>query len=88
VCQSVRWAPSPRLLHIRLMQSSPRLRYASVEHVLERAYSPIEIAIALSRSGFVCRGVHCPNSMRRASRCLPRLVVVAQRVPSQPVYRT
>jgi hypothetical protein len=86
VCQKVRWEPAQRLLHIRIVQSSPRCPYPTVEHLVERAYSPAEVAAALSLAGFIIRGVHHPRSIRRASRCLPRLVVVAQRRKLQPVH--
>jgi SAM-dependent methyltransferase len=37
VCQSVRWEPSRRLLHIRIAHSSRRCRYPTVECLVERA---------------------------------------------------
>lgn len=78
VGQRVRWEPSRRLLHIRIVQSSPRCRYPTVEQFVERAYSPAEVGTALSRAGFIIRGVLNPASTRRVSRCLPRILVVAQ----------
>jgi SAM-dependent methyltransferase len=84
VCQRVRWEPARQLLHIRIVQSRPGCRYPTVERLVERAYSPSEVATALSRAGFIIRGVHHPRSSRRAWRRLPRLVVVAQRPHSKP----
>lgn len=85
VCQRIHWEPRRRLLHIRFVQSSPRCRYPTVERLVERAYSPAEVATALSRAGFIIRGVHNPASTRRVSRCLPRILVVAQRRPLEQV---
>ncbi len=82
VCQRIRWEPWQRLLHIHIVQSSPRCRYPTVERLVERAYSPGEIGTALSCAGFIVRGVHNPESAHRVSRCLPRMLVVAQRRPS------
>jgi SAM-dependent methyltransferase len=78
ICQRIRWEPRRRLLRIRIVQTSRFCRYPVIEQMVERAYSPAEVGTALFRAGFIIRGVHTPESTRRASHCVPRLVVVAQ----------
>jgi SAM-dependent methyltransferase len=80
VTQHVRWEPHRRLFHIHVVHSGARRACLTVERHWERARSPVEIAQALYDAGLQLRGVHDPLTLRPATRCLPRLLVLAQRV--------
>jgi SAM-dependent methyltransferase len=77
VTQYIRWDPSSRtvstLVSIRSRSTPGRI----LEVYRERAYSPDEIGKALLEAGFVIRGIHDATTLAMASRCEPRIIVVA-----------
>jgi SAM-dependent methyltransferase len=74
VTQSIRLDPIRKLLSIFVSISSPDLGGPIIERHTERVYSPQELGRALHEAGFVIRGIH-----GAASRCPPRVVVVARK---------
>jgi hypothetical protein len=50
-----------------------------VEQITERAYSAAELGKWLSEAGFVIRGAHDEATLRVATDCPPRIIVVAQK---------
>lgn len=79
VQQLIRWDPAHRLLTVSVVVESRRGSPRSLERHIERAYAPAEMAHCLFRAGFRIRGVHEASTLRFATHCSPRLVVVAQR---------
>ena len=77
VLQHIRW--DGRRLSIRLVFRSPRARFSTVEEHRERAYSPSEVGRALLDSGFIIKGVVDFASLRTATECPPRVIVVAMK---------
>lgn len=79
VTHRLRWIPSRRMLLYRVVVREPQYSAGHVELHRERAYWPQEIAAWLSDAGFILRDVLDWTTMRRATRCHGRIVVVAQR---------
>ncbi len=77
--QDIRWEPRRKLLSIFVsMRSADRPRPILEVH-RERTYSPGEIGRALHEAGFVSRGIHDAATLATASRCPPRIIVVARK---------
>ena len=79
VTQHIRWDPTRRQVSILVSVRSRSTPRRILEADRERAYSPAEIGKALLEAGFVIRGVHDATTLRMASRCAPRIVVVARK---------
>jgi SAM-dependent methyltransferase len=79
VLQRVRWSPRRRLLSIIVVLHSPRSSLSTLEVHRERAYSLREVGRWLLDAGFVIRGIHDAATLRVASECPPRIIVVAQK---------
>ena len=96
VLQQIRWSPRRRLLSIIVVLHSPRSRLSTLEVHRERAYSLREVGRWLFDAGFVIRGIHDAATLRVASGCPPRIIIVAQKHPhvnpqevccEAPIYR-
>jgi SAM-dependent methyltransferase len=77
--QRIQWNPWRRILSISVAMTSPLCRSSTVELHRERAYSPIEAGRWLLDAGFLIRGVHDATTLRFASTCPPRVIIVAQK---------
>ncbi len=76
--QQIRWEPRRRILsgHILVLSSgTPRV---IVEEHRERAYTLAEVGRWLMEAGFAIRGVHDEATLRHASVCPPRAIVIAR----------
>lgn len=80
--QHVTWTPARRALSVLLVHQSRASRPLELEVHEERAWAPDELAGALRRAGFLVRAVHDAITLRAATRCPPRLLVLAQRLPA------
>jgi SAM-dependent methyltransferase len=83
VLQRIHWSPRRRILSIIAVLHSPRSQLSTLEVHRERAYSLREVGRWLLDAGFVIRGIHDAATLRVASGCPPRIIVVAQKHPRQ-----
>jgi SAM-dependent methyltransferase len=79
--QRIRWNPAERILSIVVIIRSPFSSGSTLEAHRERAYSPVEVGRWLMDAGFVIRGIHDAATLRIATGCPPRIIVVAQKRP-------
>ena len=79
--QRIRWNPGQRILSISVIIRSPFSTVSKFEVHRERAYSPIEVGRWLMDAGFIIRGMHDAATLRIASGCPPRIIVIAQKRP-------
>jgi SAM-dependent methyltransferase len=79
VRQQIRWEPAERLLTIAMYTRPRGWSRWTIELHRERAYTPEEIGQGLVDSGFAIRGVHDATTLRPASGCPPRVVVIARK---------
>jgi SAM-dependent methyltransferase len=77
--QSIHWHPASGMLSIAVIVDSARGEPPIMELHRERAYAPAQMTHCLLDAGFVIRGVHDAQTLRPATRCSPRLIVVAQK---------
>ena len=75
--QQIRWNPLKSLLSISVTIRRPKCQDTIVELHRERAYCPIEVSRWLADTGFIVRGVHDAVTLRVATVCPPRIIVVA-----------
>jgi SAM-dependent methyltransferase len=79
IVQTIRWDPERRLLRGAVLHFLAERPAPIVETYLERGYAPGEIGEALRGARLVTRGVHDAVTLDPASRCAPRLRIVAQK---------
>jgi SAM-dependent methyltransferase len=79
VTQRIEWKPLQRMLAINVTVGSPRSPLPITELHRERAYSPSDVGHWLLDLGFVIRGVHDATTLRPASDCPPRVIIIAKR---------
>jgi SAM-dependent methyltransferase len=81
VLQQIRWDRRRRLLSIVVILRSPGVPLSTMEVHQERSYSPAEVGRWLRDAGLVIRGVYDEATLRVATGCPPRIVVLAQKCP-------
>lgn len=79
--QHIRWNPWQRILSIFVVMDSPSSKVSTLEAHRERAYSPAEVGRWLMDGGFLIRGVHDAATLRIATGCPQRIIVVARKKP-------
>jgi len=79
--QRIRWNPRQRILSIYVIIRSPSSEVLSLEAHRERAYSPVEVGRWLMDAGFIIRGVHDAATLRVATGCPQRIIILAQKKP-------
>jgi SAM-dependent methyltransferase len=77
--QRIRWNPWQRILSIFVVMDSPSSKVSTLEAHRERAYSPAEVGRWLMDAGFIMRGVHDAVTLRMATGCPQRVIVVARK---------
>lgn len=77
--QRIRWNPAQKMLSIVVILRSPFSRTRMLEAHRERAYSPGEVGRWLLDAGFILRGVHDAATLRIATGCPQRIIVVARK---------
>jgi SAM-dependent methyltransferase len=77
--QQVRWEPRRRLIHISAVHRRSGSCRPLTEKITERAYGAVELGKWLAWAGFTIRGVHDEATLRIATNCPPRIIVVAQK---------
>jgi SAM-dependent methyltransferase len=77
--QRIRWNPGQKILSIVVSVRSPFSRVSSLEAHRERAYAPLEVGRWLMDADFIIRGVHDAATLRIATSCTPRMIVIAQK---------
>ena len=82
--QHLRWEPRSRSIFVRIVRRHSRFLPPSVELHRERPYSPHEIASTLLNAGFRIRVVLDARTLRSATTCPPRLIILAQKRMSKP----
>lgn len=75
----LRWDGPARLLRITIVHGARRPGPAQVELYLGKGYAPLEVARLLRAAGLEPVAIHDPDTLRPASGCPPRVVVVARR---------
>ena len=79
--QRIRWNPWRRILSISVVIRSPFSTASTLEVHRERAYAPVEVGRWLMDAGFLIRGVHDATTLRMATGCPPRVIIVARKNP-------
>jgi SAM-dependent methyltransferase len=79
--QHIRWNPWQNILSIFVIIRSLSSRASTLEAHRERAYSPVEVGRWLMDAGFIMRGVHDAVTLRMATGCPQRVIVVARKKP-------
>jgi SAM-dependent methyltransferase len=79
--QHIRWNPRQRILSIFVVMDSRSSKVSTVEAHRERAYSTLEVGRWLMDAGFIIRGVHDAATLRMATDCPPRIIVIARKRP-------
>jgi SAM-dependent methyltransferase len=79
--QRIRWDPWQKIFSISVIIRSPFSKVSTLEAHRERAYSPVKVARFLMDAGFVIRGMHDAATLRIATGCPPRIIVIAQKKP-------
>jgi SAM-dependent methyltransferase len=77
--QRIRWDPRQKILSISVVIGSPYSRVSTLEAHHERAYSPVKVGRCLMDAGFVIRGMHDAATLRIATGCPPRIIVIARK---------
>jgi len=77
--QWFRWFPEFNRLAVRIVGRSPSSSCPSVENHFERVYTPEEVGRDLLNAGLIVRRVYDAWTLRPATVCAPRLLVVAQK---------
>jgi SAM-dependent methyltransferase len=80
--QRIRWNPGQKILSIVVIIRSPSSRRSTLEAHRERAYSPVEVGRWLMDLGFLIRGVHDAATLRIATSCPPRIIIIARKEPA------
>ncbi|HXV84950.1 MAG TPA: hypothetical protein VEG60_34325, partial [Candidatus Binatia bacterium] len=68
-----------KMLSIVMVLYSPFSRGSTLEAHRERAYSPVEVGRWLMEASFTIRGVHDAATLRIATGCPQRIIVIAQK---------
>lgn len=85
--QQLRWSPRQKTLSISVV-ICPRFQPFSVMEIhRERAYAPADVARWLMDAGFIIRGAHDAVTLRLATVCPPRIIVIARKTRSQRAPR-
>jgi SAM-dependent methyltransferase len=79
--QHIRWNPWQRILSIFVVMDSRSSKVSTLEAHRERAYSPAEVSRWLMDAGFIIRGIHDAVTLRIATGCPPRIIVIARKRP-------
>lgn len=79
--QHIRWSPGQNILSIFVIIRSPSSKVSTLEAHRERAYSPAEVGRWLMDAGFIIRGIHDAATLRVATGCPPRILVIARKKP-------
>jgi SAM-dependent methyltransferase len=77
--QRIRWNPRRKILSISVITVSPSSTVPTFEAHHERAYAPAEVGRWLMDGGFLIRGVHDATTLRIASGCPQRVIVIARK---------
>ena len=77
--QRIRWNPGQKILSIVVIIRSPSSKVSTVEAHRERAYSTLEVGRWLMDAGFIIRGVHDAATLRMATGCPQRIIIIAQK---------
>ena len=77
--QRIRWNPAQKILSIVVIIRSPSSKVSTLEAHRERAYSPVEVGRWLMDAGFLIRGIHDAATLRIATGCPPRIIIIAQK---------
>jgi SAM-dependent methyltransferase len=77
--QHIRWNPWQRTLSIFVVMDSPSSKVSTLEAHRERAYFPAEVGRWLMDGGFLIRAVHDAITLRMATGCPQRVIVVARK---------
>jgi SAM-dependent methyltransferase len=80
--QRIRWNPAQRILSIVVIIRSPFSSGSTLEAHRERAYSPAEVGRWLMDPGFMIRGIHDAATLRIATSCPPRIIIIARKKPA------
>ncbi len=78
--QVIRWQPITNALSIKIRQRCRARANPAIELHRERAFTVEELGRALHEAGFIVRGVHDATTLAPATRCVPRLLVLARRI--------
>ncbi len=79
--QRIRWNPWQRILSILVTIRSSSSIVPTLEAHRERAYSPVEVGRWLMDAGFIIREIHDAATLRMATGCPPRIIVIARKRP-------
>jgi len=77
--QQILWDGLRRLLFTTILFQKPGSFALISEHHVERAYSPSQIVRWLEAAGFALRDILDAGTLRMATECSPRIIVVAQK---------
>ena len=77
--QRIRWNPGQKVLSIVVIIRSPSSKVSTLEAHRERAYSPVEVGRWLMDEGFLIRGVHDAATLRMATGCPQRILVIVRK---------
>ena len=80
--QRIRWNPGQKILSIVVIIRSPSSKVSTVEAHCERAYSPVEVGRWLMDAGFLIRGIHDAATLRMATGCPQRIIIIARKKPA------
>ena len=81
--QRIRWNPGQKILSIIVIIRSPFSSGSTLEAHRERAYSPVEVGRWLMDAGFIIRGIHDAATLRIATGCPPRIIMIARKKPCE-----
>jgi SAM-dependent methyltransferase len=81
--QHLRWEPRSRSIFVRIVRRHSRFLPPSVELHRERPYSPAELATTLLDAGFRIRTVYDARTLRPATSCPSRLIILAQKLSAK-----
>jgi SAM-dependent methyltransferase len=79
VTQRIGWKPRLKMLAINVTLDSPHYSVPIRELHRERAYFPSDVGRWLLDIGFLIRGVHDATTLRPATDCPPRTIIVARK---------
>jgi SAM-dependent methyltransferase len=82
VTQRIRWAPGRRMLFYEILFGDSARPAPRLELHLERAYWPDDVATWLMDAGLVLRDVLDAATLRHATSCHRRIIIVAQKPAS------
>jgi SAM-dependent methyltransferase len=88
VIQQIRWSPKRQMLFSEVTFSSPGNDLHKIERHCERTYYPQQVASWLIDAGFVIRDVLDAKTLRKATFCPSRIIVVAQKPANTNLIRT